>query len=544
MTEQEKHIDRMRNVFKDALPDENTDAFKKLKTIHDKRFGQNPEFLKESKKRFETANYSLIAQDSSQSGLITSTTIRHFLKEFNTRTWEHGLRTLPIMFNILESFFKFHKSIIYFELLEEEDYVFSFFDFLDFVNSKNFKEDTNLIKENIESDLIYHYNVGADIDNITFKTTDGEEFVIGGISIIRRTNEVTVLLTTGLIFDISTVKIYKEEDYKPIPGKEKIKFDSEKGSGPELLNNNPKYWRTLAACRFDLDSDTIDARYVAKEYENSFTITTDEIIGFLKSDGKFISEEFEGSYKKNIIEIEKYNALFEVAKLALYLPYYFNQFEDDLIVEDHETEFKSLNNKPLEKRKFRNIPSRLKHIYKQVFILNIENKFSPDRIKIRDDLFKIETTGYWKNLSPDEFGTDKKGIQITGRTWITNTQSWFEAKTDELVVENKEKQYFVSENAGFIYILRNPTMESNIFKIGLTTKTVDERAQQLSKTSVPDRFYKMNEWNVKDCHRAEKEIHQILKDNRIDPKREFFRIDIDKAINVISEVINKINKED
>ena len=85
-------------------------------------------------------------------------------------------------------------------------------------------------------------------------------------------------------------------------------------------------------------------------------------------------------------------------------------------------------------------------------------------------------------------------------------------------------------------------MEKNIFKIGLTKNEVGNRVNQLSKTSVPDRFYKSQEWNVKDCVKAEKEIHLKLNKYRVDPRREFFNIEYDKAIKVIKEVIDEINR--
>lgn len=538
-----QHISRIREVFRDVIPEENSETFKRLKESHDARWASDPEFKRDLKNRFESAYRSLVAQSLSHSGLITATTIRHFLNEFNTRTWEHGLRKLPMMFNILESFFSYHKSNIYFELLEEEDYIFSFFDFLNFITSPDFKPKKDFISDYLQDSLVYHFNVGVDMEQITFKTADGEEFVIGGLSMIRRGNEVTILLITGLICDLENISIKLQDGYTPTPGKEKLKFDLKKGFAPVRLNDNPKYWKTLAACRFDLESDTLDARYIAKEFENSFNITTDEIIGFLGPDGKFVNSSMESAFKSSRLEIEKYSAIFEAAKRALYLPYYFDFFQNDIIIEDHLTEYKDITKNPIERRKYKNIPSNFKILTKEVYVLNRDNKFSPDRIKLREDLFKVESSGYWKKLNPDEVGLDKKGIQISGKTWITKTQSWFEAKNDELIVSNNEKILFTTENAGYIYILRNPAMEEDIFKIGLTTLSVNERASQLSKTSVPDKFYKMIEWHVKDCYIAEKQIHQALQSSRIDPRREFFKIKMDEAILTITEIIEKINRE-
>lgn len=534
------HNSRKNYIFKDALPNENSEEYKKIISFLEKRSSNNPRIERESRKRYIQAVNSLTAQDLSTSGLLTSTTIRHFLREFNTRSWKYGLRSVPILFNILESFFNYDKNIIYFELLEEEEYVLSLFDFLDYATLNSFTEKKDLINKNVVENLIYHFNVGADLNSITFKTEDGKEFVIGGVSLVRRGSEITVLMITGLICDTKKI-IFSNEDFEPTPGKENLNYNPEKEERPVLLNENPQYWKTLLVCRFDLNSETIDARYIAKELTNSFNITTDDISGFLNQEGEFINESFEEIFKDNLEGIENFSSLFEVGKLCLYLPYYLNLYEDYIIAEDHDTEFKRKINKPLHKRKFRHVPDKFKHIIKEVYILNIENKFAPDRLKIREDLFNVETTGYWKKINPDEIGMDKNGNQISGKTWIHKTISWFQAKNDEINVSNNRLQEFDSENAGIIYILRNPAMEDNIFKIGLTTKSSDKRAKQLSKTSIPDKFYKMNEWNVRDCYKAEKEVHLILNEYRVDPRREFFRLPMELAVKVISEVITKIN---
>ncbi len=53
----------------------------------------------------------------------------------------------------------------------------------------------------------------------------------------------------------------------------------------------------------------------------------------------------------------------------------------------------------------------------------------------------------------------------------------------------------------------------------------------------------MREWNVKDCYLAEKTIHKLLDNYRLDKRREFFQLDMRKANDVIDSVIDKINEE-
>lgn len=113
----------------------------------------------------------------------------------------------------------------------------------------------------------------------------------------------------------------------------------------------------------------------------------------------------------------------------------------------------------------------------------------------------------------------------------------------EDIIEKNRISYSL-KNVGKIYIMRNANLDKNVYKIGLTTKTTDERARQLSKTSIPGKFSVMREWNVKDCVLAEKIIHKLLEKYRIDQKREFFQIDMRLANEIIDLVVDKINSEE
>ena len=384
--------------------------------------------------------------------------------------------------------------------------------------------------------------MGVDLKEISFKSDNNAEFIISGISIVRRENEITVLLITGC----NEFKTTKYSDVKletTNPDKADLlnqyKNDiKEKEQKPLFIDDNENYSKVLVSCRIDLENDTIDARYVAEEYENFFQINTDESDGFTNQKGEYTSDDYKELHENGIKRVELFNAIFEVAKSALYLPYYSN--ENDLIEESHETEFKKINSSPFKRRKFKDTFG-YKTSNKPLFVINSNNKFSPDVIRLRDDLFRIETSGHWKNLGVDEVGLDKKGNAIHGKTWVNKKLSWFESNADELIVK-KKKNKFTDKDSGFIYILRNPTMGLNIFKIGLTRNEVEERIKQLSKTSVPDKFYKAQEWNVKNCVKAEKEIHDLLENFRIDPRREFFDIDYDAAVGTITKVCTKINK--
>lgn len=68
-------------------------------------------------------------------------------------------------------------------------------------------------------------------------------------------------------------------------------------------------------------------------------------------------------------------------------------------------------------------------------------------------------------------------------------------------------------------------MKKNVFKVGLTRRTPEERSNELSRsTSAPDHFHVMEEWDVVDCVQAEKLIHERLHEFRLNLKESILKL--------------------
>ena len=90
-----------------------------------------------------------------------------------------------------------------------------------------------------------------------------------------------------------------------------------------------------------------------------------------------------------------------------------------------------------------------------------------------------------------------------------------------------------SKFSQIIYVLTNPAMPS-LVKIGKTTQLeVDERMKQLYSTGVPVPFDCAFACQVKDAHEVEKALHFAFGNTRINPNREFFKIEADRVISVL-----------
>ncbi len=84
-----------------------------------------------------------------------------------------------------------------------------------------------------------------------------------------------------------------------------------------------------------------------------------------------------------------------------------------------------------------------------------------------------------------------------------------------------------------VYVLTNPAMPG-LVKIGKTTQSdVGTRMNQLYTTGVPVPFECVYAIEVSDCSEVETALHVAFGPNRINPKREFFKIDVEQAIAVL-----------
>jgi hypothetical protein len=85
-----------------------------------------------------------------------------------------------------------------------------------------------------------------------------------------------------------------------------------------------------------------------------------------------------------------------------------------------------------------------------------------------------------------------------------------------------------------VYVLTNDAMPG-LVKIGWTQDSVETRLTALSShTGVPLPFECYFAAEVDDGARIERTLHQLFADHRINPKREFFRLDPEKVVLAIS----------
>lgn len=127
-----------------------------------------------------------------------------------------------------------------------------------------------------------------------------------------------------------------------------------------------------------------------------------------------------------------------------------------------------------------------------------------------------------------EFSNMMDKIDTINKTEIIN-----HSKTNK-TIQPKENTQGVCE--GWVYCLSNQSYKG-VYKIGFTTRTPNERAQELSReTSIIYPFVVEVSKKVKNCRLKENQLHKLLNEYRVRPNKEFFDVSLEKIKNLFDLV--------
>ena len=95
------------------------------------------------------------------------------------------------------------------------------------------------------------------------------------------------------------------------------------------------------------------------------------------------------------------------------------------------------------------------------------------------------------------------------------------------------------KEAGYVYILTNPSFKEDWVKIGKSSRPVDIRSKELDNTAVPLPFEIYATLKTTKYEQVEKLIHKTidrLTDLRIRQNREFFNVSPAKALDILKDI--------
>lgn len=100
------------------------------------------------------------------------------------------------------------------------------------------------------------------------------------------------------------------------------------------------------------------------------------------------------------------------------------------------------------------------------------------------------------------------------------------------------------KEAGYVYILTNPSFKEDWVKIGKSSRPVDIRSKELDNTAVPLPFEIYATLKTAKYSEVERAVHQTidsLTDLRIRQKREFFNITPSEALNILKRMATMLD---
>ena len=510
----------------------------------------NPKLWKKLKKQFDVGRKIVNLQMINGLDNNNENTLRSYLSEYVSRYLEYGPQVFPASYNSLEPFFIFNIKNSIIELVDEEEaYSLSLLDFLNYITSNDFSLDKIDYYETIVENLIYHFQFSSDFEEYNFSSIGDVSFFVGSLSMIRRGNEVSMLIECGKSYNTSEAEedLSKQRDmcFADVINKRK----SSLGFNPDFnkeevtivnFNDIEGLWSYNVELLFDIESNSIDIRYVGRDDGNKFKVLTDDYFAIF-SDATDINDDLIKAFKNHLDELSEYDSVFDFAKYCLSLPAYINENDEKLVDVMYETKLSNFLSPPLIKREYLDVPKKYKIYAKPLYYLESDYKAIIKNHKLDDNSFQLEKTGYWKRIGFDEQGFDKKGQPIIGKTWMERQEMFY--TSPKVVTKVKEVDKYTGPNAGYIYIMRQAAHEENIFKVGLTRREVEVRSKELSNTSTIDKFHIITKYLTKDCVIAEKLIHEKLNNYRLSKRREFFACDLETIMNVCSRETTMVNNK-
>jgi hypothetical protein len=524
---------------------------------------QRRELAKGAKKIAKKYNQILQFLQRSGVGYPIDKFLRQLATEYTHRYASSGVATQPASFNYFEPFCSIdliEESFAPYAMpVREIDHVFNVADYFDYLTADDAPNFNLSDLMALPEDVTHHFTQNGNIDDFTYLTSEGREFLISGFSMIRRGNSLHWYVLGG---EVLSDEEWKSEKYnqkvemtdtpaEKIPFlSESIKESGSRTGGPVALDGTTNAIRTIIAGETDLVSGKHVARCHMAETEHSFALFCDDPDTFSGIRPAEHREEVIATMKARV---DGAAVMWHLAEGFFQLPSYFTH---RLTVPKAIVQ-KSGKAAPRNTKGGAGIGTHFKHVT-SIGISDV----APSVVRsYRAPHLEVDTTGYWRQLPRDKFGEDANGNKIKGRTWIKVETPW-RARSDELrpvyikssvgaakvqvadyikLAENSDatSKKTNTEN-GVLYVMRCVAMNDEVYKVGWTSNSAEQRARELSTaTGVPLAFVVVESWRHKDAEALEKGVHAMLGPYRLNNSREFFKLSYPDLKAIIETEINR-----
>lgn len=489
---------------------------------------------KQSRDFHRRATAVAAAQRLNGPGLYVDSYLRDFLQEYNGRIFRGEGRSMPNSFNVMSAFVEPDEKAMVLRLLPEKFITMSFHSLLDHVTSPEVDTKLEFVGKSLENLTIYEINMLGGYAQ--FQVPDAEEYIFCGSAFCREGDEISIVGIFGKSGRDRTERKDKINREMIYPGKEFL-FEGvdDVDMTDETLFGDEDYVPIILMMRVDIAQDKVQVRYVLDEKKGTFNIITDD--PQIVYDLNVLNKNGDQFFADFVKRMDVYSPLFN---LLLSVPSCMNLADsDDVVLERHPTKLRQ-RSIGREGRLIATLPQ-----FEAPKYVTVATLYDLGKIEAGYNLppagLTMETSGYWKILPMGTEGRDRFNNPVQGKTWVTSQISWYEKSPPQFDSDGSRIEIPPLEagDVGEIYVLRNAVHPRDVFKIGFTTKNADERARQLGATSgQPDVFNVVEAWHVKSPRTVEYQVHELLKDYRVNFGREFFKVKYQKIHEVVEKVID------
>lgn len=488
--------------------------------------------------------------------------LRELAIEYTHRYASSGVMNQPVSFNYFEPFCEIkliENSVApYAEPNKEFDHLFNVADYFDYITDERTPSFNLSDLRSLHEGRTYHFTQNGSINDFTYMTSEGREFVISGFSMVRHGDSIHWYVLGGEVLSEAEWKDRSENDFKvdldnispekrPFLSKS-IKENENRSGPPVALEGTQTAIRTVIAGETDIVTARHLSRCYMSEAENSFVLFCDDPDVFSNIRDQPKREKLITEMQRRV---ESAAVMWNLAEGFFQLPQYF-RFR--LTVPEDVVRASGMP-APKTVKGGRGIGTQFKHV------TSIEvSDIRPSVVRAyTPPNFEVETEGYWRRLSPGSYGRDREGKQIKGRTWVKATNKWRERpnlprtvyiKSSVAAANVKVSEYLeaaqradsdkrnLTEQVGVLYVMRCLAMKDEVYKVGWTSNSAEQRARELSSaTGVPQSFVVVDSWQHPDPEALEKGVHAMLSPYRLNEGREFFSLEYPEIKAIIESEI-------
>jgi len=450
--------------------------------------------------------------------------------------------------------------------IAEVDHLFGIVDYFDFITTGEgaMLELSSLME--LPEGQAFHFTASGAISDFTYLTAEGREFVVSGFSMVRHGTSLHWYLVGGEIYpevEWEKLKDHQEEldpDHVPAPKRlflsSAMKKYGNKRGPPVALEGTKRAMRMVVGGETNIQSRKHLGRIIMSEWERMFDVVCD--------DPDIFRDERDPAKRAEITKqiherVEESAVLWNLAEAMFQLPSYFKfkvGVARSVLVSGGQ--------------KLAKVPKGGKGIganFRYVSAIEFTDSSTPTVRPYIAPHYAVETEGFWRRLAREEYGEDANGNRVRGKTWIKETNDWRRRADEQKTIyvkssvaaarlkaneyldqaqaadrKSKQSDLPVAEGeSGVIYVLRCTVMKDEVYKVGWTAGTAQERAQQLSAaTGVPSSFAVVGTWQHRNPEGLERNIHAMLAPYRINDGREFFMASYPTIKSIVEAEIERV----